>query len=84
MLTIPIRTNAVSIRNPEMTQFLTCSHAITSSVIISNKGIAFLSFLLNISLTIESKFHMPSGSLPRSGRSNEDHSAAAGGALVLR
>lgn len=61
-----------------------CSHAIHSSVMISNNGIALRSVLLNISRTIDSKFHMPSGSRPRNGRSNEDHSAAAGGAVVLR
>lgn len=62
----------------------TCSQAMTSSVIISSSGIAFRSLRLNISRTIDSRFHMPSGSRPRNGRNNEDHSAAAGGALVLR
>lgn len=63
---------------------LTCSQAMHSSVIISNNGTAFLSFLLNISRTIDSKFHIPSGSLPRRGRRRELHSAAAGGAVVVK
>lgn len=63
---------------------LTCSHAIDSSVIISNKGRAFLSLRLNISLTMDNKFHIPSGSLPLRGRRRLVHSAAAGGAVVLR
>ena len=61
---------------------LTCSQAMHSSVMISKSGTAFLSFLLNISMTIESKFHIPSGSLPRKGRNSDVHSAAAGGAVV--
>ena len=51
-------------------------------VTISSRGIEFLSFLLYISLTMERRFHMPSGSRPRSGRRKEDHSAALGGAVV--
>lgn len=61
-----------------------CSQAMHSSVMISNNGIALRSVLLNISRTIDNKFHMPSGSRPRNGRNNEDHSAAAGGAVVLK
>lgn len=63
---------------------LTCSQANTSSVMISNNGIAFLSLRLNISLTIDNKFHIPSGSRPRNGLRRELHSAAAGGAVVLK
>lgn len=65
-------------------QISICSQAMHSSVMISKSGTAFRSFLLNISRTILSKFHIPSGSLPLNGRSNEVHSAAAGGATVLK
>lgn len=43
-----------------------------------------LSRLLNISRTMESKFQIPSGSLPRRGRSKQAHSAAAGGSVEDR
>lgn len=48
---------------------------------ISSSGAALLSRLLNISLTIERRFQMPSGSLPLRGRSRQAHSAAAGGSV---
>lgn len=51
---------------------------------ISSKGMALRSFLLNISRTMERRFHMPSGSRPLNGRSNDAHSEAAGGAVVLK
>ena len=51
---------------------------------ISSKGILFLSLRLNISRTMESKFHIPSGSRPRSGLKKLHHSAADGGAVVER
>lgn len=62
----------------------TCSQAMISSVMISNSGIPFLSLRLNISRTMESRFHIPSGSRPLNGRRRDVHSAAAGGALVLK
>jgi len=62
----------------------TCSHCSISSVRISRRGTALLSFLCSSSLTIDSRFHIPSGSLPLSGRSRLCHSAAAGGALDER
>jgi hypothetical protein len=42
------------------------------------------SWRLNISRTMESKFHMPSGSRPLNGRNRLLHSAAAGGAVELK
>ena len=64
--------------------YSTCSHCRTSSVMISRRGMALLSLRRNISLTIERRFHMPSGSLPLRGRSKLCHSAAAGGAVAVR
>lgn len=63
---------------------ITFSVAKHSSVIISNRGIELRSFLLNISRTIESRFHIPSGSRPLSGLNKEAHSAATGGAVELK
>lgn len=60
---------------------VTCSQESTSSVRICSSGTALLSFLRNISRTMDSRFHMPSGSRPRNGRSKLCHSAAAGGAV---
>lgn len=61
---------------------ITFSQAIHSSVMISKSGTALRSPLLNISLTIDKRFHIPSGSLPLKGLKRDDHSAAAGGAVV--
>lgn len=58
----------------------TWSHATASSVSTSNKCKALSSFLRNISLTIDNKFHKPSGSRPRNGRNRFVHSVVAGGA----
>lgn len=55
-----------------------------SSVKTSRSGTAFLSCLLNISRTMDNKFHMPSGSRPLNGRNKLLHSAAAGGAVELK
>lgn len=51
---------------------------------ISKSGAALLSLLLNISLTMDRRFQMPSGSLPLSGLSKQAHSAAAGGSVDER
>lgn len=51
---------------------------------ISKSGAALLSLLLNISLTMDRRFQIPSGSLPLSGRSKQAHSAAAGGSVEDR
>ena len=51
-------------------------------VTISNNGKEFRSFRLYISRTIDNRFHMPSGSRPRSGLKKLDHSAADWGAVV--
>lgn len=53
-------------------------------MIISKRGMALRSFRLNISLTMERRFHMPSGSLPLRGLNKDDHSAATGGAVELK
>jgi len=63
---------------------ITWSQLRHSSVITSNKGTAFRSSRLNISLTIDSKFHMPSGSRPLRGLRRLLHSADAGGAALLK
>lgn len=62
----------------------TCSHDMISSVKTSKSGTALRSWRLNISRTMESKFHMPSGSRPLNGRNRLLHSAAAGGAVELK
>lgn len=62
-------------------RFGTCSWVRHCSVRISNRGAALLSLLLNISLTMDRRFQMPSGSLPRRGLSKQAHSAAAGGSV---
>lgn len=51
------------------------------SVRISSRGAALLSRLLNISLTMDRRFQMPSGSRPLKGRRRHAHSAAAGGSV---
>lgn len=51
---------------------------------ISRSGAALLSLLLNISLTMDRRFQMPSGSLPLRGLSKQAHSAAAGGSVEER
>ena len=47
-----------------------------SLVIMRNNGMLFLSRRLNISRIMDTKFHMASGSLPRSGRNKLVYSAA--------
>ena len=53
-------------------------------VTISRRGMLLRSLRRYISRTMERRFHMPSGSRPRSGRRKEHHSAAEGGAEVER
>ena len=49
---------------------------------VPNKGMELRSLRRNISRTMESKFHMPSGSRPRNGLKKLHHSEADGGAVV--
>lgn len=63
---------------------ITCSISRHCWVMISNRGMLFRSLRRYISLTIDKRFHIPSGSRPRKGRRNDTHSNAEGGAVLER